>query len=82
MARQAMEDYTSYLLYAPNKDTRVSTKFGLPTITSIMETTKAEITSVPTIMFGNRNNFAVDLGNSKLYQINFIRVNPMSIDDT
>lgn len=82
MPPYAMPPYTAYLLYAPEKDTLKSLRFGLPTVTSVMTTIKSDITTVSTIMFGAENNYAIDLGNSKTYQLSFTRVNPMEIDDT
>ncbi len=77
----AMDDYTSYLLYAPDEDTDVSMVFGLPTVTSVMETVKSDITPVSTLMFGVENNYAIDLGTQKMVQASFKRVNPPVIDD-
>lgn len=77
-----MPEYTAYLLRADSDDTVRSLKFALPTVTSVMETVTADITSVPTLMFGSNNNYAIDLGNSKTYQASFTRVNPVEIDDS
>lgn len=82
MARTSMPDYTSYLLRADSKDTQRSIRFGLPTVISVTETVKADLTTFPTIMFGSSNNYAIDLGNTKTIQASFVRVNPASIDDT
>ena len=78
----AMDDYTSYLLRADEKNTEKSLKFALPTVTSVMETIKSDVTAVSTYMFGADNNYAIDLGCSKTYQASFTRVNPVEIDDS
>ncbi len=80
----AMPDYSSYLLYAPEKDTPISIKFGLPTVTSVMNTIKSDLTTVPTLVFGVENNYVIDLGTSEQYQLSFLRVNPdpSIIDDS
>ena len=82
MSKHAMDDYTSYLLLAPDEDTPRSIRFGLPTVTSVMETVKADLTPITTIMFGTENNYAIDLGVSKTLQATFVRVNPNEVDDS
>lgn len=82
MPPYAMPPYSAYLLRADERDTERSLKFGLPTVTSIMETITADLAPAMTYMFGTDNNYVVDLGNSKTYQASFTRVNPVEIDDT
>ena len=78
----AMPPYSVYLLRAREKDTVQSLKFGLPIVTSVMETITSDLTPISTFMFGADNNYVIDLGNHKTYQMSFSRVNPVTIDDS
>lgn len=67
--------------------TRVKTKdlkeeiFYLPNISEIDFTIGAQLTELPTIIYGAENNFVMDLGTYKQYEIQVERASPSDCDD-
>ncbi len=53
----------------------------LPNITSIEATISAQLTEIPTIVFGVDNNFVMDLGTYKTYTITVERATPNDYND-
>lgn len=53
----------------------------LPIITKIETTLSASLTEMETIIYGYRNRFAMDLGNTQRYDLTIERVNPFSYND-
>ncbi len=65
------------------KDGKLSEEtFVLPNITEIDFTIGAQLTELPTIIYGAENNFVMDLGTYKQYEIQVERVTPNNYDDS
>ena len=65
------------------KDGKLSEEtFVLPNITEIDFTIGAQLTELPTIIYGAENNFVMDLGTYKQYEIQVERATPNDYDDS
>ena len=60
----------------------ISDVFYLPNIQSIEETDNVQLTEISTIVYGFDYNFVMDLGTTQRYTVNFIRVQPRTVNDT
>lgn len=56
--------------------------FTLPNISEIDFTIGAQLTEIPTIIYGAENNFVMDLGTYKQYEIQVERATPSDCDDS
>lgn len=62
--------------YLYDRTTGISFEFGV--ITSIRDTYSVNLTQTAIVIYGYKNSMCMDLGVSKTYTLDFIRVNPMN----
>lgn len=71
---------TSYISVWQKGGAKVRLK--MPTIVSIEDGLSASLTEISTMIYGYRNNFCMDLGNTERITVKYERVNPFPYDDS